>query len=624
MDPLIRNINGNDNIKKIRHPKLPDNTHTNAFGYADDISNLCNDDPVSIQEIFNEYEKLSRLSNLTLNADKTEIVQFINNKNTNTNQIARSDYPIHLPALRVLIRSALRAHINTKFPLGNSPISTDPQTANAVFCPKYLDKTYVINSMQSLKICGINFSNDTQLAYEKNVIEKIHKLKAQLDRWKQRNLTLMGKILIVNTFGISQIIYSMQCCEIEMTELNLIEKIIINFLWSKKSDKTKATERIKREHIYRDKLAGGLGAIRPKSLDMALKIRQVCRATTSNHPIKHLQGSHITPLMAEYENDEALTRKSKKYLTEIASAQLALDQENNKWVNNINLVELYDLIGHNGLSYVYAKQCKNHNLTTLAEIQETALNKNRKFHVKAKLAMQHATKNLPFVLKNVNLVARSKSIVTISSKVIKLDLTDTSTSKDIRMAIEHSIYESNKIYNPAIKFPEGIFLEDRLKVSYVNLNKITSTRLRNSAFKLIHGDIYPQARLKKFNLSDSDLCPRCNNTETKEHLVAGCPASEALWSKLMHIINHIHNTSLKPDLPTILNLNHNNNSLAITTVIAYFNHWNIYSKPDMITDTIVKSKLTQLLRLERGTVKNVKRYEKKWQKWFDYLELSST
>ena len=176
------------------------------------------------------------------------------------------------------------------------------------------------------------------------------------------------------------------------------------------------------------------------------------------------------------------------------------------------------------------------------------------------------------------------------------------------MAIEHSIYESNKIYNPATKFPEGIFLEDRLKVSYVNLNKITSTRLRNSAFKLIHGDIYPQARLKKFNLSDSDLCPRCNNTETKEHLVASCPASVALWSKLMQIINNVHNTSLKPDLPTILNLNHNNNSLAITTVIAYFNHWNIYSKPDMITDTIVKSKLTQLLSLERGTVKNAQRY----------------
>jgi hypothetical protein len=145
MDPLIRNINSNDIIKKIKHSKLPDETHTNAFGHADDISNLCNDDPVSIQEIFTEYEKLSKLSNLTLNADKTEIVQFLNNKNTNTNQIARSDYPIHLPALRVQIRSALRAHINMKFPLGNTSNSTDPETANAVFTQHTLTRLMQLN-----------------------------------------------------------------------------------------------------------------------------------------------------------------------------------------------------------------------------------------------------------------------------------------------------------------------------------------------------------------------------------------------------------------------------------------------------------------------------------------------
>jgi hypothetical protein len=129
---------------------------------------------------------------------------------------------------------------------------------------------------------------------------------------------------------------------------------------------------------------------------------------------------------------------------------------------------------------------------------------------------------------------------------------------------------------------------------------------------------------KKFNLSDNDLCPRCGEVEDREHLIIECPSSKALWSKSIEMINVVHNTSLQADLPTILNLNHNSDSRAITTVIAYINHWNIYSKPDRVTSAMIKNKLAQLIRLERGFVKNAKKHEKKWQKWMDYLDGKST
>ena len=45
-----------------------------ASAYADDISVICEKSPESIQQVFCEYERLTRRSGLELNADKTEIL----------------------------------------------------------------------------------------------------------------------------------------------------------------------------------------------------------------------------------------------------------------------------------------------------------------------------------------------------------------------------------------------------------------------------------------------------------------------------------------------------------------------------------------------------------------------
>ena len=86
----------------------------------------------------------------------------------------------------------------------------------------------MIESIESVKICGITFSNNKCLAYKKNIKDKIIKLERQLLMWLSRGLTLEGKILIVKTFGILQILHSLQVFHIEPEELKTIERIILN------------------------------------------------------------------------------------------------------------------------------------------------------------------------------------------------------------------------------------------------------------------------------------------------------------------------------------------------------------------------------------------------------------
>ncbi len=123
-------------------------------------------------------------------------------------------------------------------------------------------KSYDIVEQDSVKICGITYSNDIDIAYKENIINRIVKLERQLNIWRQRNLTIEGKILITKTFGLSQIIYALQSTFIKTTELKQIDDIIYRFIWNLKKDSYRVSGKIKRQIMVGSVSDGGLNAPR--------------------------------------------------------------------------------------------------------------------------------------------------------------------------------------------------------------------------------------------------------------------------------------------------------------------------------------------------------------------------
>jgi hypothetical protein len=210
-----------------------------AAAYADDISVICEKDRCSIQMVFNEYDKLTRLSGLELNADKTEIL-ILNKEISETITIT------------------------------------------------YNGQTINIESVPRLKICGVYFCVDEKDEYNLNVMTKIDKLKYKIKSWIPRHLTMEGKSLIVKTFGLSQIIYNMQACSFEEKELIMIERIIFKFLWST-NENHEGIDRVKRSIMKNEYKHGGMKITDIESLNRALKLRQFIRAKNSNHVISRIQ-----------------------------------------------------------------------------------------------------------------------------------------------------------------------------------------------------------------------------------------------------------------------------------------------------------------------------------------------
>jgi hypothetical protein len=637
IDPLIRNINLNDKIKEI-------NLHTNlgelkskAFGYADDVSACIKNCKTSVQEVFNEYEILTKLSNLALNADKTEIVHF--RKNFNRNWIVRSSFPIPSPALRALILSALRAHPNSIPPPGgipnqnqnSDPITTQGSSLDANTNSNksieidvyYNGRKFKINTINSLKICGIAFSNDPEIAYKLNIRDKIDKMTKQLNRWKARNLTLLGKILIVKTFGLSQIIYSMQCCEIEDSELREIENKILAYIWNKKEGNKRFTERIKRNIIYKHKNAGGFAAINPFTLDKALKIRAVMRASEAHHPIKLLQGS-VGPFQPVYAYDELITARCKNYLTEIAAKQLLELGSSNTWINKLNLCELYKLVDAKGMSVVYAKQCNKVGLSDLKKVYIAAKNKQHPMHMKAKLALKWAEDKLDFITNKIDPLTTCDSILKIERENYSLELTHTTPSQDIRKMLDETMNEALIPYDPSTKYKNATFDSNRVRLSFQNISKITSVRTKNAVMRAIHGDIYTYERMHRYKMVDTNECPRCGQIETKEHLLLECIHSWNIWTKVFKYIDVVNKTNTRPTIENILNLNHNNDSRPNTNIIAHFLHNIMYFRPKDMSNKEVTKRIQDIIFFENNIKPKTKTHKARWDKWYKTLYAPET
>jgi hypothetical protein len=100
-----------------------------------------------LQPVFTEYERLSVLSRLVLNAEKTEILN-LTESNITSNNI------------------------------------------------RYLGAGHVLNRLRAIRICGIWHSNDDDTEYESNVKDKIKTMESIVISWKRRFISMQGRMIL--------------------------------------------------------------------------------------------------------------------------------------------------------------------------------------------------------------------------------------------------------------------------------------------------------------------------------------------------------------------------------------------------------------------------------------------
>jgi len=95
-----------------------------------------------------------------------------------------------------------------------------------------------------VKILGIHVSNDEKGNNQHNFNHKLQKLQTNLDLWRARDLTLFGRVLIIKSLALSQLVYSASNLNVPQETIPIIKTKLFRFLWKNKKDK------IKREGLY--------------------------------------------------------------------------------------------------------------------------------------------------------------------------------------------------------------------------------------------------------------------------------------------------------------------------------------------------------------------------------------
>jgi len=224
IEPLLRKFNQDPRITPIiLNPGKDNEESIISFSYADDITALCMNKE-GIQAVISIYENVSKISGVKLNVAKTEIM-IIGDENREVEN------------LRI----------------------------------KFKGQKINIKTQEAVKVFGITFSSNKELAYEANIKERIIKMERQLNIWRQRNVSIEGKILLVKTFGLSQLIYSLKATYLKQEDIKKIEDICYKFIWNIKPDSSSARGRIRRETLQCKKEDGGLKAPNIMVLNKAIK-----------------------------------------------------------------------------------------------------------------------------------------------------------------------------------------------------------------------------------------------------------------------------------------------------------------------------------------------------------------
>ena len=116
-----------------------------------------------------------------------------------------------------------------------------------------------IRFVNKIKILGVSFSNIEKVhGIMDNFDTKIEQLKRLCYLWSKRNLSIIGKITILKTFGLSLFTYIMQSIGIPVIKLNEVNKICFRFIWNKHYSDKRAFEKVKRKTLCSPKENGGV------------------------------------------------------------------------------------------------------------------------------------------------------------------------------------------------------------------------------------------------------------------------------------------------------------------------------------------------------------------------------
>jgi hypothetical protein len=361
-----------------------------------------------------------------------------------------------------------------------------------------------------------------------NVEAVIKKAENNFKCWSRRSLSTLGKILIVKTFGISQVIHVLQALTIKECHIKQINAALYKFIWNRHYLAARAPERIKREILCTPVKQGGYGMLDVSDLDKSLKLKMFGRMLATSHPFLSIIRGRIRENFFKPEIDTCIEGATTQGLEIVSKVRDKLwgdrSLDNNvRLLRAIRDTRISSLIGVNGSRSIPYFNIRGQGKRVIGDLN------------------MHDIDNLRRYIRE-DMWVKIKNAVGVNPQIRGESIWDTLYDKGKFVSIgECTSKKLREIMCPKdtiSKFKIGLELSEiESKTWLQGIQKLTSSRHKNNLLRVLHGEVYTQERLARFGLSDDVGCPRCDLVETLEHKIYMCPYVERIWDQVIRICN---------------------------------------------------------------------------------------
>ena len=585
---LAIHVRHNDNIKGL----IVNGEIHKIKQFADDTIMMILYDEQSLNEIIYTLNRFQTISGLKVNYDKTEILRIGSMRNSQA---------------------------------------------------KFYTQRQVKWTTEPVRCLGTKLSAKRSEIVENNFESEIKKIENLIKIWEKRNITPIGKIIVMKLLLISQLVYRFSV--LPSPPLNILkhlDNLLYNFLWNNKK------HFVEKSVIIGNMTEGGLNMIDIYAREIAIKCSWVKRLTNTRENINwgnswknmvkyfipscdklfwsgNLKVHHGISLM-EHRSDfwEAVIRSWCIYnfvdpieFQEIISQQI--------WYNSFILVNdqpvfcrsLHDA----GITYIYDILNVDGNIMSCDEVlQKYNLNVNSIMVVNSIIdAIPVSWKRIIHNNQNQNIVALFNSYKSNFSKVMQ----NSSNTKFIYQALvskKSKTFDDRLWIKWSIDFGNNLLCEeDDISNAFSLIKKTTLSPVhRYFQFRVIHRILVTNKNLQIWKLKDNSLCTFCkNDTETIYHVLWECNIIQRLWEQIFHWLHDILDSDIRFNSKEII-LGINDEHLMMYNAVFVITKQYIYAckcKDDLPNFDVLITKIKYYIRLEKYIATKIDKLQIHYRKW---------
>ena len=485
-----------------------------------------------------------------------------------------------------------------------------------------------------IKCLGIWCGADIEGAIQANFEEKLKKLRKLLNMWSQRKLSLKGKVAVLRSLALPQILYVASSLYVPDWVIHEVDNIFFSFLWSNKK------VHVKKECVINEIAKGGLKMPLFSGMLRGIKCSWIKRLVSCDrkhallkHFVKYKDNSIDTIIQNKLDVElihvnspfyhqvlrywYEMYSLEPKHVLEVTSFSLW----NNKFINIDNKPVCYSVWKDNGIECIGNLIDENCRILSKRQLEQ-----NYNFQIKQ---MDYNSLIHAIPKKWLNMIqGKNREFTDISSKIkIKDKMKDIKdmTCKDIYWE-----YISSVGAHPTAeaKWAEYIDLDEDWEHLYVIPYRVCrETYLQSFQFKIVNRFFPCNYTLSKWYKEQSPQCNQCDGIDYLEHYFYLCEpvnsfihSMERWWLSTLEVSMKLNAKYVLFGIP-----NHNDDMfIDIFNLCILYAKWYIYqckqnNQSIFIIDylKLVKEKLC----IEKAWCKlnNSNDFENRWAFFFDQL-----